>query len=81
MRAAMQEACGYDLQVGGMPWWLIRAAAPLVATWRELLVMRYLWQRPHRLDDSDLRNLIGTPPQTELRAALRASLSALQIGP
>ena len=46
---------------------------------RELFEMRYLWQRPHRLDDSSLRALIGPPPATPLVQALRQSLIDLGL--
>ena len=47
--------------------------------WRELLVMRYLWQRPHALDDAALRALIGQVPQTPLPLALRSVLVELGL--
>ena len=40
--------------------------------------MRYLWQRPHALDDSALRALIGAVPHTPLPQALRAALIDLK---
>ena len=78
MHAAMEQASGRSLKTDSLPWWLIRLASPVVPMWRELLVMRYLWQRAHRLDDGSLRTLVGAQPQTELVGALRASLQALE---
>jgi hypothetical protein len=43
--------------------------------WRELLAMRYLWERPHALDGASLRALIGDVPHTPLPQALRAALA------
>jgi hypothetical protein len=40
--------------------------------------MRYLWDRPHALDGSALRNLIGEVPHTSLREALRGALAEVQ---
>lgn len=77
MRAALEPVVGRRLRPAGLPWGLIRLAAPFVPMWRELLVMRYLWQRPHALDDSALRALIGNVPQTPLVQALQASLVEL----
>ncbi|MEP6505730.1 MAG: epimerase, partial [Betaproteobacteria bacterium] len=35
---------------GGAPWLAMRALAPVVPIWREILEMRYLWETPHALD-------------------------------
>jgi len=77
---AMRTICAQPVEAGTLPWGLMRLAAPLLPSWRALLEMRYLWQRPHALDDSELRRLIGTPPQTELGLALRLSLRELGQG-
>ncbi|MEJ5999194.1 NAD-dependent epimerase/dehydratase family protein [Paucibacter soli] len=77
---AMQSICARPIKAGSLPWGLIRLAAPLLPSWRALLEMRYLWQRPHALDDGELRRLIGTPPRTELALALRQSLRELGLG-
>ncbi len=47
---------------------------------RALLEMRYLWQRPHRLDDARLRALIGEVPVTPLADIVRQSLPDLEQG-
>jgi nucleoside-diphosphate-sugar epimerase len=72
--AAMESVVGRPLRMAGMPWGLMRLGSPFVPMWREVLTMRYLWQRPHRLDDSSLRELIGTVPHTPLAKALRRTL-------
>jgi len=74
-RAAAEAQIGRPLRVGNLPWGLMRLAAPFMPMWRELLVMRYLWERPHELDDQALRALIGTVPHTPLSQALRTSLT------
>jgi nucleoside-diphosphate-sugar epimerase len=76
---ALAQVVGKPLRMAGMPWWVIRLAAPFVPMWRELLVMRYLWQRPHALDDSALRALTGNLPQTPLPQALRAALAEFDV--
>ena len=40
--------------------------------------MRYLWERPHALDDADLRALIGEVPHTPLPVALRQALDDMK---
>ena len=74
MHAALEATSGQPLKIASLPWGVIRLVAPLLPSWRAMVEMRYLWQRPHRLDDSSLRTLIGTPPSTPLVQALRQSL-------
>jgi len=62
---------------GGMPWALLRVGGWVVPMWRALASMAYLWQVPHSLDDSALRERLGNVTSTPLPQALRASLSAL----
>jgi nucleoside-diphosphate-sugar epimerase len=81
MRDAFESVLGRPLRDAALPWGLMRLAAPLVPAWREVLVMRYLWQRPHRLDDSSLRELIGAPPRTPLPQAVAAALDELGLLP
>lgn len=77
MHEALEAATGRSLARAAMPWWLLRLAAPLVPMWREVLQMRYLWQRPHALDDASLRALVGPLPHTPLHDAVAQALAAL----
>jgi len=81
MLEAMQVATGRRLRIANLPWGLIRLGSFAVPMWREMLVMRYLWQRPHRLDDASLRTLIGRVPHTPLQLAITASLAELGLLP
>lgn len=81
MREAMQAATGRALRPTSLPWGVLRLGAPVVPMWREMLAMRYLWQRPHQLDDSGLRALVGTVHQTPLPLAVLASLRELGLLP
>ena len=74
-KAATEALLGRSLRTGNLPWAIIWLASPFMPMWRELLVMRYLWERPHALDDTGLRALIGTVPHTPLAQALRATLA------
>ncbi len=74
--AGLETVLGRPLRMANLPWGLIRLASPVVPMWRELLTMRYLWERPHALDDAALRARIGAVPQTPLPQALRAALAA-----
>lgn len=81
MREAMQVATGRILRPASLPWGVLRVGALVVPMWREMLTMRYLWQRPHQLDDGSLRALVGTLPQTPLPLAVLASLRELGLLP
>jgi nucleoside-diphosphate-sugar epimerase len=74
---AFEAQTGRTLRRVDLPWTLIRLVSPFVPMWRELQTMRYLWQRPHALDDSALRALIGPVPHTPLPQALHAALVEL----
>ncbi|CAM3948451.1 NAD(P)H-binding protein [Roseateles saccharophilus] len=72
---ALATACRRPLRTAGLPWGLIRLASPLVPSWRAILEMRYLWERPHRLDGLALQALAGPLPATPLHEALAAALA------
>ena len=57
------------------PYPLIYALSPFVETFRELLEMRYLWQKPIGLDDAKLRAFLGDLPATPLDTAVRETLA------
>jgi nucleoside-diphosphate-sugar epimerase len=79
--AALECVAGRTLKVKQMPWWLLKLASPFVPLYGALLKMRYLWQRPHRLEDGKLRGLIGTLPCTPIDQVLRDSLPAEVLAP
>lgn len=56
------------------PWWLVMLAAPFVATFREMLEMRYLWRQPVRLANARLVDVLGAEPHTLLDEAIEATL-------
>ena len=64
--------------VGAFPWWFIALAAPFVATFREMLEMRYLWKIPLRMDNARLEAVIGAEPHTALDQAVEVTLERLQ---
>lgn len=76
---ALSEAAQRPLKLGRLPWGLMRLAAPLVPSWRAIVEMRYLWERPHRLDGRALKALVGPLPATPLDDALAHSLQALGL--
>lgn len=71
---ALQVAAGRKLAVGRLPWFALRAIAPFNETTRELVEMKYLWDRPVLLDNARLVAKLGAEPHTPLPVALRAAL-------
>jgi nucleoside-diphosphate-sugar epimerase len=56
------------------PWLAISASAPFAELSNEMQEMRYLWQEPIKLDNTKLRERIGTEPHTPIEEALRTTL-------
>jgi nucleoside-diphosphate-sugar epimerase len=78
MAEAIRRAAGKpDIPIRALPWPLLYVGAPFVTFMREMIEMRYLWQRPLRLDNRKLVGLLGEEPHTPLEQALRASLAEL----
>ncbi len=80
MAEAIKRVAGRaDLPVRRLPWWLLRMIAPFNETLREMMEMRYLWQRPLRLSNEKLTAFLGREPHTTLDEAVRATLAGLKI--
>lgn len=79
MAEAIRRVAGRHLPIRRLPWWLLRLAAPFNETLREMMEMRYLWQRPLRLDNARLTACLGREPHTPLDDAIRATLQGLKI--
>jgi nucleoside-diphosphate-sugar epimerase len=72
---AMRRVTGQPkLPINGFPWIVVRLAAPFNETFRELLEMRYIWDKPIGLDNAKLVRFLGEEPHTPLDAALRATV-------
>ena len=72
--AAAVAAGRPDLPVKTMSWWPLALLAPFDTFMREVLEMRYLWQRPLRLDNRKLVAFLGHEPHTPLGQAARAAI-------
>lgn len=70
-----------DLPIRGFPWFAVYLAAPFVTLMRELIEMRYLWQRPLRLNGAKLERTIGKVPHTPLDEAVAATLRRMGAWP
>jgi nucleoside-diphosphate-sugar epimerase len=63
-----------DAPVKRFPWWAVVLTSPFIGLFREMLEMRYLWQKPLRLDNRRLTAFLGAEPHTPLEEALRYAL-------
>ena len=76
MGEAIAQVTGQPrLPIIPFPWIVVYAAAPFVEMFRELLEMRYLWNKPIGLSNAKLVAFLGEEPHTPLDAALRATLA------
>jgi nucleoside-diphosphate-sugar epimerase len=76
LAAALRRVTGQPrLAIKPFPYPMIYALAPFMETFRELIEMRYLWQRPIGLDNAKLVRFLGAEPHTPLDQALRATLA------
>ncbi len=55
---AIEQASGQPLEVGSMPWRLLRVLALVSPLMREVLEMRYLWDVPHQIDGTRLYDVL-----------------------
>ncbi len=62
------------LPVRPFPWAMVYGLSPFVETFRELIEMRYLQDKPIGLDNAKLVAFLGTEPHAALDAAIRATL-------
>ena len=78
---ALQIAAGRKLKVGRLPWFVLSVMAPFNETIRELVEMKYLWDRPVLLDNTRLVAKVGAEPRTSLAVALRVALIGMRSLP
>lgn len=77
LAAACEAALGRSLTLRRMSWSPVQLARPFWAEAKHLLEMRYLWERPHRLDGTALDRLLPDRPRTSPTDAMRAALADL----
>ena len=73
----VEQATGTAPAIRRFPWWLAVLASPFVATLREMREMRYLWQTPLCMDNTQLLAVLGQEPHTPLDEAVRATLAGM----
>ncbi|MEM9709313.1 MAG: epimerase [Pseudomonadota bacterium] len=78
---AVGTAMGQPIETTSMSWLPLRLLAPVWPMGRHLVEMRYLWNRPHRLDGEKLRRLLPEFRPAPLETALPIALRGLDIHP
>ncbi len=71
---AVEDATDKTLKVKTVPWSIMSAIGLFSPLIREVVAMRYLWNRPHRLDGSSLNSLLPDFKPTPLKTALQQAL-------
>lgn len=66
-----------DLPIKRFPWWMLRLGKPFVPVFREILEMRYLWQRELHMRNDRLVAFLGAEPRTPIDQAVRETLISL----
>ena len=79
MHRATEVALGRPLAKKNFPWPLFRMGAIFVPMWREIVEMRYLWDRPHCLSGARFDAATGGVTPTALDEAVRRALVDLGI--
>lgn len=74
VQRVVARRCGTEPTLRRFPWRQVRLAAPIVATLRELLELRYLRQPPVRMANQRLTQLLGAEPHTPLDEAIEQTL-------
>ncbi len=78
MATAIVRALGQpEVKVARLPWWAVSLAAPFKPDFKELLELRYLWERPVRLRNERLVATLGREPHTPLDEAVRTTLRSI----
>jgi len=66
-----------ELPIKRFPWWMLRLAKPFVPVFREILEMRYLWQKELHMRNDRLVAFLGAEPHTPIDQAVRETLGSL----
>lgn len=75
--AAIERVVGHHVKMKRVPWWLFRLCSPFVPLFKELLEMRYLWQKEVRMSNRKLLDFLGDEPRTPIDEAVLATLKDL----
>lgn len=73
---AIAQQMGRTLRIKFMPWALLRVVALFQPFVREVLELKYQWERPHRVDGTRLHQLLPAFEPTPLEVCLQKVLPA-----
>ena len=71
---AVESATGKTLKVKKVPWGIISVIGIFSPLIREIVPMRYLWTKPHKLDGTALKTLLPDFRPTPLNKAMQLVL-------
>jgi len=69
-RDACERATGVPLKIKKMGWGIVRVMGLFSPAMAQVLRLRYLWERAHRIDGSALQACVGVLPHTPIEVAL-----------
>lgn len=81
MAAALGRITGQTPRLSRMAWWPLRAMTPVEPVLRGVIEMRYLWDKPHWIDGTQLADLLPGLRGTPVDEALRSALGQSQVDP
>lgn len=76
MAQLLSEGLDRPIAVKQMAWWPFQALGLVVPLIKHLCEMRYLWDKPHRLDGTALSEFVPDIPRTDMVEALRTAAVA-----
>ncbi|MEH6740996.1 MAG: NAD-dependent epimerase/dehydratase family protein [Sulfitobacter sp.] len=79
LKAAVERAAGRSLKLKSMPWGILRLMGLFSPLMREVIEMRYLWNKPHRIDGAPLQAILPDFQPTSLATAMVDALSLSQV--
>lgn len=71
---AVEDATDKKLKIKTVPWGIMSAIGVFSPLIREVVAMRYLWNKPHRLDGAEFNTLLPDFEPTPLKAAMQQAL-------
>lgn len=69
--SAIEQAAGRELKHRSMPWFALRVMGLVSPLMREVYEMRYLWEVPHRIDGTKLRETLPDWTPTPLAKCMQ----------
>lgn len=77
----LEQVEGRSLNLSKMSWLPLYIASPFWSMGKHLLEMRYLWSKPHRIDDAQFRALLPKFVPTDPLTAFASAITQLEVDP